>query len=270
MVFQTYAFCRCYTISLYSLLTYYLPDRVIAAVGRKTTQMRGKQVLLTGGTGGLGLGVTPVVLAQGAAIITIPYVKAQEVERLKGVLSPGDVARIRFVETNLADETSVEHLVNRMDRLDVLIHLVGGFSMGKTHEYSYDQWKKDFDLNLNTTFLVCKHSLRRMLEQNYGRIVTVGSRGAVQPGGQLAAYCASKAGVVALTQAIADETKGTNVTANVVLPSIIDTPTNRAAMGTENVEHWVKPESLAQVICFLASEAARDVRGAAVPVYGSV
>jgi NAD(P)-dependent dehydrogenase (short-subunit alcohol dehydrogenase family) len=81
------------------------------------------------------------------------------------------------------------------------------------------------------TFLVCKHSLAKMLPQNYGRIITVGSRGAVQPGGQLAAYCAAKAGVVALTQAIADETQGTNITANSVLPSVIDTPTNRQAMG---------------------------------------
>jgi NAD(P)-dependent dehydrogenase (short-subunit alcohol dehydrogenase family) len=225
--------------------------------------------LLTGGTGGLGLGVTPTVLAQGATLVTIPYVKTQEVERLKGVLSSTDLTRIRFVETNLTDEASVEQLVNGMERVDALIHLVGGFSMGKTHEYSYSQWQQDFNLNLDTTFLVCKHSLKRMLEQNYGRIVTVGSRGAVQPGAELAAYSASKAGVVALTQAIADETKGTNITANVVLPSVIDTPTNRAAMGGENANRWVKPESLAEVICFLASEAAKDIRGAAVPVYGS-
>jgi NAD(P)-dependent dehydrogenase (short-subunit alcohol dehydrogenase family) len=232
--------------------------------------MRGKHILLTGGTGGLGLGVTPMVLAQGSASITIPYIKAQEVERLKGILSPADAVRIRFVAVDLLDENSIRSLVDGMDRVDVLIHLVGGFSMGKTHEYSFDQWKKDFDLNLNTTFLVCKHSLRCMLEQNYGRIVTVGSRGAVQPGGQLAAYCAFKAGVVALTQAIADETKGTNITANVVLPSIIDTPANRAAMGESNAAQWIKPESLGQVICFLASETAQDIRGAAVPVYGNI
>lgn len=231
--------------------------------------MQGKTVLLTGGTGGLGLGVTTTVLSQGAATITIPFVKAREVERLKGTLSPGDRARIRFVEADLTNEASVEALVNGMDRVDALIHLVGGFSMGKTHEYSYEQWRQDFDLNLNTTFLLCKHSLRRMLDQGYGRIVTVGSRGAVQPSGQLAAYGASKAGVVALTQAIADETKGTHITANVVLPSVIDTPANRAAMGNEQADQWVKPESLAQVICFLASEAARDIRGAAVPVYGN-
>lgn len=231
--------------------------------------MQGKRVLLTGGTGGLGMGVTSAILAQGADV-TIPYYHEKEVERLKGKLSAAEFDRIRFVSANLAQESVVEQLINDMGRVDVLIHLVGGFSMGKTHEYSFEQWQKDFDLNLNTTFLACKHSLRKMLEHGYGRIVTVGSRGAVQPGGQLAAYCASKAGVVALTQAIADETKGTNITANVVLPSIIDTPTNREAMGSEQADKWVKPESLAQVICFLASEAAKDIRGAAVPVYGSI
>jgi NAD(P)-dependent dehydrogenase (short-subunit alcohol dehydrogenase family) len=231
--------------------------------------MKGKQILLTGATGGLGLGVTPLVLAQGA-IVTIPYRKVQDLDRLKRSLSADDMARISFVYADLQDEQSVERLVNDMLRVDVLIHLVGGFAMGKTHEYSFADWQRDFDLNLNTTFLTCKHSLRRMLEHGYGRIVTVGSRGAVEPGAQLAAYCASKAGVVALTKAIADETKGTNITANVVLPSIIDTPTNRAAMGSENAYNWVKPQSLAQVICFLASEAAQDVRGAAIPVYGSI
>ncbi|HEY9675974.1 MAG TPA: 3-oxoacyl-ACP reductase FabG [Waterburya sp.] len=231
--------------------------------------MKGKQVLLTGGTGGLGMGVTPALLAQGAQV-TIPYIVESEVERLQGILSPTDFAKVRFVSVDISNEQAVERLVDDMERVDILIHLVGGFSMGKTHEYSFEQWKRDFDLNLNTTFLLCKHSLRKMLQHDYGRIVTVGSRGAVQPGGQLAAYCASKAGVVALTQAIADETKGTNITANTVLPSIIDTPANRAAMGSTQADKWVKPESLAQVICFLASEAAKDMRGVAVPVYGSI
>ncbi len=231
--------------------------------------MKGKHVLLTGGTGGLGMGVTPAVLAQGANL-TVTYAVAREVERLQGILSPTDFAKIRFISADLSNEPAVERLFEEMERVDVLIHLVGGFSMGKTHEYSFEQWKKDFDINLNTTFLACKHSLKKMLEHGYGRIVTVGSRGAVQPGGQLAAYCASKAGVVALTQAIADETKGTNITANTVLPSVIDTPANREAMGSEDADKWVKPESLAQVICFLASEAAKDLRGAAIPVYGSI
>ncbi len=208
-------------------------------------------------------------MAQGADV-TIPYHNAREVERLKGFLQPTDFSRLQLVPLDLTDEAALQKLVDDMGRVDVLIHLAGGFSMGKTHEYSLEQWQRDFDLNLTTAFLACKHSLRKMLEHGYGRIVTIGSRGAVEPGGQLAAYCASKAGVVALTKAIADETKGTNITANVVLPSVIDTPANRSAMGAENASQWVKPESLAEVICFLASEAAKDIRGAAVPVYGSV
>jgi NAD(P)-dependent dehydrogenase (short-subunit alcohol dehydrogenase family) len=231
--------------------------------------MKGKQVLLTGGTGGLGLGVTPAVLAQGAEV-TIPYRNPKDVERLKGILSPADFARIKFIPANLEDEASVDKLITRMRQVDVLIHLVGGFSMGKTHEYSFYDWKREFELNLNTTFLACKYSLKSMLEHGYGRIVTVSSRAGVEPAGQLAAYSAAKAGVIALTKAIADETKNTNITANVVLPSVIDTPTNRQAMGAENADKWVKPESIAQVICFLASEGAQDVRGAAIPVYGNV
>ena len=230
--------------------------------------MKGRHVLLTGGTGGLGTGVTPEVLNRGVASLTIPYYRAQDVERLKGHIAPADLARIRFVAADLTDESDVQSLIKNMERVDVLIHLVGGFSMGTTHDYSYEQWKKDLDLNLNTTFLVCKHALANMLTHGYGRIVTIGSRGAQQPGGQLAAYCASKAGVVALTQAIADETKGTNITANAVLPSVIDTPMNRQAMGSDHAQQWVTPTSLAQTICFLASDAATDLRGAAVPVYG--
>ncbi|MBE9028215.1 3-oxoacyl-ACP reductase FabG [filamentous cyanobacterium LEGE 11480] len=231
--------------------------------------MQGKQVLLAGGTGGLGLGVTPAVLARGGEV-TIPYHDAQEVDRLKSYLPPADLARVRCVPADLRDEAAVTQLVETMGRVDVLIQLVGGFSMGPTHEYSFEQWQQDFSLNLNTTFLLCKHSLRKMREQGYGRIVTIGSRGAVAPAGQLAAYCASKAGVVALTQAIAAETTGLNITANTVLPSIIDTPTNRASMGNDQADQWVKPESLAATICFLASEAAIDLRGAAIPVYGNV
>ncbi|AFY79579.1 MAG: 3-oxoacyl-ACP reductase FabG [Hydrococcus sp. C42_A2020_068] len=231
--------------------------------------MRGKQVLLTGGTGGLGLGVTPTVVASGAQV-TIPYRSESGVARLKERMSAADFDRIRFVKANLNDESVVAKLVNDLGRVDVLIHLVGGFSMGRTDEFSFDDWKASFDLNLNTTFLVCKHCLKAMRRHGYGRIITIGSRGAVQPGAQLAAYCASKAGVVALTQAIAQETKETNITANVVLPSVIDTPANREAMGETQASQWVKAESLAETICFLASDAAKDIRGAAVPVYGAI
>lgn len=215
------------------------------------------------------MGVTPKLVAQGASV-TIPYRNTAEVDRLKQQMSPEDFSKIQFVLLDLLDESAVRQLIEDMGRVDVLIHLVGGFSMGATHEYDYGDWRKDLDLNLNTTFLACKYSLAQMRQQGYGRIVTVGSRGAVEPGAQLAAYCAAKAAVVALTKSIAAETQNTGITANCVLPSVIDTPSNRDAMGDDNADSWVKPSSLADVICFLASEAARDVRGAAVPVYGDI
>ncbi|WP_332959402.1 SDR family oxidoreductase [Microcoleus sp. AR_TQ3_B6] len=98
----------------------------------------------------------------------------------------------------------------------------------------------------------------------------MGWRGGEEQVGQLVACCAAKAGVVALTKAIANKTKGTNISANTVLSSAIYPPTNRSAMGSENAHQWVKSQSLAQVICFLGSEAAKDVRGAAMGVYGSI
>ncbi len=231
--------------------------------------MQGKQVLLTGGTGGLGLGVTPEVIKRGGKL-TISYRHEKEVQRLKGKLTASEFEQIRFVKADLRQETVVQQLINDLGKVDVLIHLVGGFSMEKTHEQSYEGWKEALDLNLNTTFLVCKHCLRVMYQSGYGRIVTVGSRGALQPGANLAAYCASKAGVVALTKSIAEESVDFDITANTVLPSVIDTPANREAMGEHQASQWVSPNSLAQVICFLASEAAKDLRGAAIPVYGKM
>jgi NAD(P)-dependent dehydrogenase (short-subunit alcohol dehydrogenase family) len=230
--------------------------------------MDGQHVLITGGTGGLGTEVTCLALSQGAQVV-VPFRKESEVARLKDALPVEHLNRLRLVPADLTDEATVISLIKAMPRLDAVIHLVGGFSMGDTADYAYRDWKRDFELNVSTTFLVCKHSLRPMQTQNYGRIVTVGARGAVTPVGKLASYCAAKAAVVAFTQSIADEMKGTNVTANVVLPSVIDTPANRDAMGTNQAEQWVKPASLANVICFLASEAAQDIRGAAVPVYGN-
>jgi NAD(P)-dependent dehydrogenase (short-subunit alcohol dehydrogenase family) len=230
--------------------------------------MQPQQALLTGGSGGLGQAVTRHLLTQGFEL-TLTFQDLDKLEQLKRQLSAAELARIQFVQINLCQEEHVQRLIAGMPRIDALVHLVGGFSMGKTHEYRFGDWQRDFDLNLNTTFLLCKHSLAKMWPQNYGRIVTIGSQGAVAPVGQLAAYCAAKAAVVALTQAIAEETKGSGITANVVLPSIIDTAQNRAAMGTEQSIHWVQPASLAVVIGFLASAAAGDLRGAAIPVYGN-
>ena len=231
--------------------------------------MQNKHVIITGGTGGLGWAVTQLALKRGARI-TIPYHSPDQAERLKQSLNNKDSDRINFVFADLRDEQKVSEIFEPHERVDGLIHLVGGFSMGPTTDYSLEDWQQQISLNMTSTFLVCKFALRKMQKTGYGRIVTVASRAALEPDRLLAAYSATKAGVLALTRSIAVETKGTGITANTVLPSVIDTPANRKSMGEKEAHKWVKPASLAEVICFLASEAAADIRGAAIPVYGNI
>jgi NAD(P)-dependent dehydrogenase (short-subunit alcohol dehydrogenase family) len=230
--------------------------------------MKDRHVLITGGTGGLGVTVTREALARGARV-TVPYFHEKECARLDDV--EGDAKkRLTLVAGDLTEESEVEKVVAGMDRLDALVHLVGGFTMGATEEVTLEGWRSFHDMALTSTFLCCKHALRRMKEAGYGRIVTIGSKAVDVPMAQMATYSSAKAGVVALTRVIAEECKGTNITANCVLPSIIDTEANRAAMGDDEAHKWVTPASLAEPILFLASEAAGDIRGAAVPVYGDV
>jgi NAD(P)-dependent dehydrogenase (short-subunit alcohol dehydrogenase family) len=227
--------------------------------------MRNRHLILTGGTGGLGIKVTELAINLGAHI-TIPYHSIKEVEQFrKSVIA----SKVNFVFADLRDEKSVSEVFQSLKTVEILIHLVGGFAMGDTDTFTLDDWNRQLSLNLTSTFLVCKYALKKMKENNYGRIVTVSSRSALEPGGKMAAYSASKAGVIALTKSISEETKNSNVTANCVLPSIIDTPANRETLGEKNAHKWVKPESLAEIICFLASENAGDLRGAALPVYGN-
>jgi NAD(P)-dependent dehydrogenase (short-subunit alcohol dehydrogenase family) len=230
--------------------------------------MKQRHVLITGGAGGLGMAVTKLALERGAQV-TVPFVDDAERTRLEAHLG-GRPSALTTTPADVSDESVVEKLILGMPRIDALIHLVGGFTMGPTHEIELDAWRAHHDLCLTTTFLCCKHALLRMREAGYGRIVTVGSKAAVEPMAEMAAYSAAKAGVVALTRVIAAETKGTGITANCVLPSVINTAANRAAMGDMDAHKWVSPTSLAETIMYLASAAAADVRGAAVPIYGDV
>jgi NAD(P)-dependent dehydrogenase (short-subunit alcohol dehydrogenase family) len=173
-------------------------------------------------------------------------------------------------EADVRDEPQVRDLVQRMERLDAVVHLVGGFAMGETHTFDVALVREQLELNVVSTFIVLKHALVRMREADYGRIVTVASKSALQPTAQMAAYAAAKAGVLALTRAIADETRGTGITANCVLPSVIDTPANRRAMGEAEAGTWVQPWRLADTIAFLSSEAAGDLRGSALKAYANV
>ena len=231
--------------------------------------MNTQLALITGGSGGLGLAVIREMVARGARVI-LTYHTDNTIQQLQSNLDTDVFKKVRLLKADLTIEEQVKALIEQLTDLNILIHLVGGFIMGPTTDFSLRDWQKQININLTTTFLVCKYCLRQMLKNNRGRIVTIGSRAAVEPSAAMAAYCATKAGVVALTQSIAAETRDTNITANVILPSVIDTPANRQAMGKEKISSWVKPESIAKLIAYLVSEDAQNIRGAVIPIYGNL
>lgn len=153
--------------------------------------------------------------------------------------------------------------------LHALIHLMGGFAGGQPVAETGDAtWRRMMSLNLDAAFYMARAAVPRILEQPGGRIVMIGSRNAVRPAANLAAYNASKAGLVALVETLALEVAARGATANVVLPSVIDTPANRAAMPNADASRWVPPTAIAELIAWLASLQAAHINGAVVPIYG--
>ncbi len=228
--------------------------------------MHERQVLITGAGGGLGREVTAAALRAGARVTAATF--GDDAQALREHLDAEAFSRVHTVDVDVTEPDQVEALVAGMPKIDVLLHLVGGFAMGPTASFDFAAYQRLIALNLTSTFCAVRSALGRMQAAGYGRIVTVASRNALAPSAQTAVYGATKAAVLALTQSVADETRDQDITANAVLPSIIDTPANRAAMGAEQADRWVSPASLAKSIVFLGSEAAGDLRGTALRVYG--
>jgi NAD(P)-dependent dehydrogenase (short-subunit alcohol dehydrogenase family) len=153
--------------------------------------------------------------------------------------------------------------------LRAAVNLVGGFAMGgRVHETPVEEFEKQFRLNLRPTYLVTQAALPRLLESGGGSIVCVGTRAALQPFSGAAGYVSSKAAVIAFAHAVAVEYREDGIRCNAILPSVIDTPANRAAMPTADHERWVKPAEIAGVIAHLLSQDSAPVSGATIPVYG--
>ena len=164
---------------------------------------------------------------------------------------------------------AVGGVLARIARIDVLCHLAGGFRMGEAvHETSAATWDWLLDLNARTLLHAAGAVVPHMLAAGGGRIVTVGAYSARQGVAAMGAYTAAKASVIRLTEAMSAELREKNINVNCVLPTVIDTPQNRAAMPDADPARWVAPADLAQVIVFLASDAARAVHGVALPVTG--
>ena len=220
-------------------------------------------VVVSGGTGGLGSAVTAKLLDAGWHVV-VPYVDERELERIERH------PQLELVAADLFDPDAAAAVVARAGgRLGALVNLVGGFaSGGRVHETPVADFETQFRLNLRPAYLLCHAALPRMLEAGAGSIVCVSSRAALRPFSGAAGYIASKAAVLAFVDALAAEYTGDGIRVNAILPSVIDTPGNRASQPDADHSRWVKPEQIADVISFLCSEESVAIGGAHIPVYG--
>ena len=225
-----------------------------------------RTAIVTGGTGGLGVAVTQQLLDHGWRVV-VPWVFERELERIM------EQEGLDLVEADLLDQGAVEDVVARATDdggpLRGLVNLIGGFAAGdRVHETPVAEFEKQFQLNVRPTYLMTQAALPHMIEGGGGSIVCVGTRAALQPFSGAAGYISSKAAVIAFAKAVAVEYRNDGVRCNAVLPSVIDTPGNRASMPNADFDRWVKPAEIATVIASLLTDDFSPTSGAEIPVYG--
>ena len=220
-------------------------------------------LVVSGGTGGLGSAVTRAMLEAGWHVV-VPYVDERELERVE------PHPQLELVKADLFDAAAAATVVAKAPApLGGLVNLVGGFATGgRVHETPIEDFERQFQLNLRPTYLLCHAALPRLIEAGGGAIVCVSTRAALRPFSGAAGYISSKAAVLAFVDALAAEYTKDGVRANAILPSVIDTPANRADQPDADFERWVTPEQIARVIRFLCSEDSAPTSGAHIPVYG--
>ncbi len=230
-------------------------------------------VLITGATGALGSAVA-CEFAQTQAHLALTGRSAEKLERVAAEAEL-PVERVFPRAADVTQSQDVHDLVvailERWGRIDVLLNTVGGWSGGKSvGETPVEAWDQMLSLNLHSAFLLSRAIQPHMMEAGWGRIVHVASKTAVEPRASQVGYAVSKMGVVTLTEVLAAEVSRTGVTANVILPSVIDTPANRASMPKADYSRWVPPERIAVAMRFLCTDAAASINGARIPIYGGV
>ena len=221
--------------------------------------LAGKTVIVTGAAGVLGAAVAEESATQGARTVLVDVAEGF-------AEGPG-----RRLELDLTDADTVAAAIADLGDFDVVCNIAGGFDMGpKVFEITDAHWSALFDINVTTLRNMLSATLPRLVARGRGSVINVGALGALQGLASMGAYTAAKSVVMRLTEAASEEVRRRGVNVNAVLPSLIDTPRNRADMPDANHSAWVAPESLAKVICFLASDAAADIHGALIPVRGQV
>lgn len=226
----------------------------------------GRIIAITGAFGVLGSAVAKQACAQGDKVALIDNAWAVPAN------CPGEALVLGGVDLTDAEKAkaAIDTACEKLGGLDALLNVAGGFKWELMEGGAVESWPDLYRLNVVTAANASRAAIPHLKKSASGRIVNVGSAAALKAGAGMGAYAASKAGVHALTQSLADELKGTKVTVNAVLPSIIDTPQNRADMPKADPADWVSPKDLAAVILFLASEEARAVTGALLPVTGRI
>lgn len=234
------------------------------------SEFRNKVVVITGAAGNLGRAVATAFAGLDARLALLDL-NEQTLDAMIGDLPAGTDAR--GYPINLLESSSVNEVMGRiaadLGGIDVLANIAGGFVMGPLTQDTEDKdWDFMMNLNARSVFYATRAAIPSMLDNEGGRIVNVSARAALSGRSRMGPYCASKAAVKTLTESLAAEYRFDNINVNCILPGTIDTPQNRESMPDANFSHWVPPAALADVVVFLASDAARCVTGAAVPVYG--
>ena len=227
--------------------------------------------MITGASGNLGTALARAFHKAGARLVLVDRHADLLENTFPDLVNVPDCLLAGCADLTHPDDVElvVDQAIDRFGQIDVLVHTVGGFRAG-TPLHETPLATLDFMLNLNTktVFITNQAVIPHMIRQGSGKIINLAARPGLLGRANMAAYSASKAAVIRLTESAASELKQYGINVNCILPGTIDTPQNREAMPDADFSHWVQPESLAGVIQFLASHAARDVHGAAVPVYG--
>ncbi len=232
--------------------------------------LQGKAIVITGGLGALGSAVAEAAAKRGASVALLDYaptVPQGFSERLGAstlIIGGVDLTSLTGAETAMAS------IKTKFGRLDALLNIAGGFQWDTFEDGKVESWDRMYAMNVKTALNACKAALPYLLESGAGRIVNVGAGSALHAASGMGPYAASKSAVHRMTESLADELKLKGVTVNAVLPSIIDTPMNRRDMPSADFSRWVAPADLAAVMLFLASDEAKAVTGALIPVSGQV
>jgi NAD(P)-dependent dehydrogenase (short-subunit alcohol dehydrogenase family) len=232
--------------------------------------LKNKIAIVTGGTGALGKAITMAFLEEGAKLVCTYILDKEKKQCLS--LTKNHKDKIVFIRADVTKEKDVLNLITntirKFKRVDILVNVVGGFAYSYIKDTDERTWDLMANLNLKSAFLCSKYVLPLMIEQNHGKIINISSRPALKGSAGVGAYSASKAGVLNLTETIADEVKDYGINVNAVLPSTIDTPANRRDMPEADFSKWVKPKEISRVIVFLSSDDSKPISGAGIPVYG--